>query len=127
MNKIIMMIVGLLLVTGSVGSLAYDSQYNIHGVRSSFQMKTLDTHQQLFAITAEECGELVQVCMKILRKAQVDDEWNAKLLEEAGDVYCMLDLMVQHGYLTWDDITKRSSVKKSKLMKWSDLIPNKKD
>ena len=36
MNKIIMMIVGLLLVTGSVGSLAYDSQYNIHGVRSSF-------------------------------------------------------------------------------------------
>jgi hypothetical protein len=37
-----------------------------------------------------------------------------------------LDLMVQHGYLTWDDITKRSSVKKSKLIKWSDLIPNKK-
>jgi len=85
-------------------------------------LKTLDTHQQLFAITAEECGELTQVCMKILRKARVDDEWNVKLLEEAGDVYCMLDLMVTHGYLEWDDIQKRSNIKKEKLIKWSDLI-----
>lgn len=85
-------------------------------------MKTLDTNQELFAITSEECGELVQVCMKILRRASVDEEWNQKLLEEAGDVFCMLDLMVIHGYLTWDDIQKRSNVKKSKLMKWSSLI-----
>jgi hypothetical protein len=85
-------------------------------------LKTLDTHQQLFAITAEECGELTQVCMKILRKAKVNDEWNVKLLEEAGDVYCMLDLMVTHGYLEWDDIQKRSNIKKEKLIKWSDLI-----
>ena len=60
--------------------------------------------------------------MKILRKATVDDEWNKKLLEEAGDVYCMLDLMVQHGYLTWDDISVRANEKKKKLIKWSDLI-----
>ena len=88
-------------------------------------MKKLDTQQQLFAITSEECGELTQVCMKILRKAKVDDEWNAKLLEEAGDVFCMLDLMVTHGYLNWDDIQKRSNVKKKKLTKWSSLIPKK--
>ena len=88
-------------------------------------MKTLDTHQQLFALTAEECGELTQVCMKILRRANVDEEWNTKLLEEAGDLYCMLDLMVQHGYLNWDDITERSNVKKQKLIKWSDLIIQK--
>ena len=90
-------------------------------------MKTLDTHQQLFAITAEECGELTQVCMKILRRANVDEEWNTKLLEEAGDLYCMLDLMVQHGYLNWDDITDRSNVKKQKLIKWSDLIDTHKN
>ena len=88
-------------------------------------MKTLDTHQQLFAITAEECGELTQVCMKILRRANVDEEWNTKLLEEAGDLYCMLDLMVQHGYLNWNDITDRSNLKKQKLIKWSDLIIQK--
>ena len=85
-------------------------------------MKTLDTHQQLFVITAEECGELTQVCSKILRRATVDDDYQEKLLEEAGDVFCMLDLMVQHGYLTWDDIQKRSNVKKSKLLTWSNLI-----
>ena len=88
-------------------------------------MKTLDTHQQLFRLTAEECGELTQVCMKILRRANVDEEWNTKLLEEAGDLYCMLDLMVQHGYLNWDDITERSNVKKQKSIKWSDLIIQK--
>jgi len=85
-------------------------------------MKTLDTHQQLFVITAEECGELVQVCSKILRNAAVDDKQNEKLLEEVGDVYCMLDLIVQHGYLNWEDITKRSNLKKQKLLKWSNLI-----
>ena len=85
-------------------------------------MKTLDTHQQLFVITAEECGELVQVCSKILRNAAVDDKRNEKLLEEVGDVYCMLDLIVQHGYLNWEDITKRSNLKKQKLLKWSNLI-----
>ena len=82
----------------------------------------LDRQQQLFAITAEECGELTQVCMKILRKANVDATWNNKLLEEVGDVYCMLDLIVQHGYLNWDDIIDRSNVKKQKLSKWSDLL-----
>ena len=82
----------------------------------------LDTQQQLFAITAEECGELTQVCMKILRKANVDATWNKRLLEEVGDVYCMLDLIVQHGYLNWDDIIDRSNVKKQKLSKWSNLI-----
>ena len=82
----------------------------------------LDTQQQLFAITAEECGELTQVCMKILRKANVNARWNKKLLEEVGDTYCMLELIVQHGYLNWDDIIDRSNVKKQKLNKWSNLI-----
>ncbi len=36
MNKIIMMIVGLLLVTGSVGSQAYNLDFSLHGARSSF-------------------------------------------------------------------------------------------
>ena len=89
-------------------------------------MNTLDTQQQLFAITAEECGELTQVCMKILRKAKlwshIDDQQTKRLLEEVGDVYCMLDLIVQHGYLSWDSIIDRSNVKKQKLKTWSNLI-----
>ena len=93
-------------------------------------MNTLDTQQQLFAITAEECGELTQVCMKILRyhhtiHQYLDDQQTKRLLEEVGDVYCMLDLIVQHGYLSWDSIIDRSNVKKQKLIKWSDLIIQK--
>ena len=38
-------------------------------------MKKLDTKQQLMVITMEEAGELIQVCSKILRRAEVDDEY----------------------------------------------------
>ena len=105
-----------------IGEDPFDHQTQWWKKEQKGEMNSLDVRQQLFAITSEECGELIQVCMKILRKAKVNKEWNKKLLEEAGDVFCMLDLMVQHGYLNWDDIQKRSNIKKQKLIKWSDLI-----
>ena len=60
--------------------------------------------------------------MKRLREANVDATWNKRLLEVVGDVYCMLERIVQRGYLNWDDIIDRSNVKKQKLSKWSNLI-----
>ena len=85
-------------------------------------MKELDKIQQLMVITAEECGELTQVTSKILRKAKINDEWKQKLIEEAGDVYCMLDLIVKHTDINWKELEDRSLVKKKKLEKWSNLI-----
>lgn len=83
-------------------------------------------YQQLMAITAEECGELVQVCMKNIRKfdnaAQVDAQWREKLVEEAGDVLCMIALMVEHGLLTKDELDARITVKRDKLKIWSNLV-----
>ena len=59
--------------------------------------------QQLMIITAEECGELTQRCSKIIRKynekEQIEDDQRNKLLDEVGDVYCMIDLMCEHGIL----------------------------
>lgn len=82
--------------------------------------------QQLMIITMEECGELTQVCSKVLRKnselTNVDERDIVKVIEEAGDVYCMLELMVEHKLLTWDDLIARADVKRTKLQKWSDLI-----
>lgn len=82
--------------------------------------------QQLMIITAEECGELTQRCSKIVRKYstkdQIQEDQKTKLLEEVGDVYCMIDLMTQHGILDWQHIYARSSAKKEKLKKWSTLI-----
>lgn len=82
--------------------------------------------QQLMVITAEECGELTQRCSKIIRKydsfEQIEEDQRNKLLEEVGDVYCMIDLMCEHGVLDWRHIYARSSHKKEKLRKWSTLI-----
>jgi len=86
----------------------------------------INTYQQLMAITAEECGELTQVCMKHIRKYRqqqdVDEKWNHKLIEEAGDVLCMIELMVEHGLLTDADLRDRIEVKRNKLKFWSSLI-----
>lgn len=82
--------------------------------------------QQLFVITAEECGELTQRCSKMIRKysefSQIESDQRQKFVEEAGDVYCMLDLLEQHGVFTWDEIVNRAAVKRNKLKKWSTLI-----
>ena len=82
--------------------------------------------QQLMIITAEECGELTQRCSKIIRKYstidQIQEDQRVKLLEEAGDVLCMIELIVENGILTNEELGVRVNVKRDKLKKWSDLI-----
>ena len=74
----------------------------------------------------EECGELTQRCSKIMRKYKtldlIDEQQRAKLLEEAGDVFCMLELMSEHGIFDWYEILNRADIKRDKLKKWSTLI-----
>jgi NTP pyrophosphatase (non-canonical NTP hydrolase) len=92
----------------------------------------LNTLQQLMIITAEECGELTQLCSKTVRKFNTIEEANSKktnaitnrtkLIEEAGDVYCMLELMIEHGMFSMNDLKERTVVKRNKLKKWSNLI-----
>ena len=83
--------------------------------------------QQLMAITAEECGELTQVCMKIMRKYDTlegieSDKYRELLVEEAGDVLCMLELLSEHNLLDWKELYAQADVKREKLKKWSTLI-----
>lgn len=85
-------------------------------------MRILDHQQQLMAITAEECGELTQVCMKILRRGEIDQEMRTKLIEEVGDVMCMIDLMHEHDIFSYADVEERIDIKKDKLRVWSDLV-----
>src|SRR5210317_2214682 len=87
----------------------------------------INAYQQLLAITAEECGELTQVCMKIMRKydnleAASKDKYRDLLVEEAGDVLCMLQLMVVHKLISEEELIKRSAIKMEKLKIWSDLV-----
>jgi hypothetical protein len=87
----------------------------------------LNAIQQLMAITAEECGELTQVCMKIMRKYTTleeiqNDKYKDLLIEEAGDVLCMIELLVEHGVLTNEELGARVTIKRGKLATWSNLI-----
>lgn len=44
----------------------------------------MNTEKELFTITAEECAELIQVCMKTVRFGV--DTRHKDLVEEVGDV-----------------------------------------
>ena len=83
------------------------------------EMKELDERQQLLVITMEECGELIQECSKNLRRGEF---YRDTFKNEVGDVYAMIELLVEWDVLSWDDIENRRDEKRKKLSKWSDLI-----
>ena len=86
----------------------------------------INTLQQLMTITMEECGELTQRCSKIMRKYPtlnlIEEEQRVKLVEELGDVFCMMELMVEHNITDWIELQNRADVKLEKLKVWSSLI-----
>ena len=91
--------------------------------RISPQMKELDARQQLLVLTMEECGELVQSCSKLLRRAELysDSEYVKNLKDELGDVYAMIDLFVEWDVVSWTELEERRNVKRKKLSRWSEL------
>ena len=80
----------------------------------------LDYNTELLMITMEECGELVEACSKAIRCEEYEN--NEKLIEEMGDVYFMLSLIMERGLVKSEDIQNRIDVKIKKLKKYSNLI-----
>lgn len=82
--------------------------------------------QELMVITMEECGELTQECSKTLRRFEKDGgvtkEQREKMLEEAGDVYAMIQLMTHQGFFSYYELEVRAKQKQKKLQKWSKLF-----
>ena len=72
---------------------------------------------ELLAITAEECGELTQECMKIVRFGQDNDN----LTKEAGDVMCMIQLLIEKDLVNQAELNKRIIKKRKKLKTFSTL------
>ena len=83
-------------------------------------MADLTTKQQLFVITMEECGELTQICSKVLRHGL--KEKHELLVEELGDVLCMIRLMCDHNIVNSQQLEARVKVKQEKLKQWSKLV-----
>ena len=87
----------------------------------------MDITEQLLVITMEECGELIQVCSKALRKrdmnnGQIPDTALEKLTAEAADVRAMIYLMHRHGLITTEGIESGMNKKLEKLKTWSELV-----
>ena len=76
--------------------------------------------QELLTITMEECGELIQACSKAIRCDDYHD--NEKLIEEVGDVMCMIELLQQYDLVSYQEIDERVIEKRNKLRKWSKLL-----
>lgn len=98
----------------------YSTEWRAYEMKEKIVKSDLNQEKELFCITAEECGELVQVCMKIARWG-IDKKKISDLIEEVGDVALMLDLIIDAGYITKEEIKARKKVKKLKLKKYSSL------
>ena len=75
--------------------------------------KKLDYNTELMVITMEECGELIEACSKAIRCEDYED--NERMIEEMGDVYFMLSLIMERGLVKSEDIQNRIDVKIKKL------------
>ena len=105
----------------------YGCKYIVDGgIKKNMENSPINTLQQLMTITMEECGELTQRCSKIMRKYEtldlIEEEQRVKLVEELGDVFCMMELMVEHNITDWIELQNRADVKLEKLKKWSTLV-----
>ena len=80
----------------------------------------MNKETQALVLTMEECGELTQACSKVIRR-NGDEKSLSDLKDEAGDVLCMIELLVQLGYLNQLDLDERKKFKKLKLKSWSQL------
>ena len=76
--------------------------------------------QELMTITMEECGELIQACSKAIRCGTYLN--NDSLIEEITDVFCMIELLVERGCITTDELNNGSRIKKLKLIKYSNIF-----
>ena len=74
----------------------------------------MSLNQELMIILMEECGELIQACSKAIRCNSYYR--NEKLVEEVGDVMCMLELLEENNIINWTDVDERVFKKKKKLI-----------
>ena len=87
--------------------------------------------REALIITMEECGELIQACSKVIRTMQgtatqsVTKRWRDKLVDEVGDVVCMIEILKMAELVTDQEIEIRKEVKKRKLEKWSSIFDDR--
>lgn len=85
--------------------------------------KLTPQERELLVITMEECGELSSACSKLLRFGNEIKHLD-NVLQEAGDVLCMVSLLLEFGFLDEGQLQEATQNKLNKLKKWSSLVDN---
>jgi len=80
----------------------------------------VDKLDEVLTITQEECGELVQVISKVRRFGM--DSNRDHLVKEAGDVLCMIDLLIEQGIISKYELDEAVKAKREKLCVWSNIF-----
>jgi NTP pyrophosphatase (non-canonical NTP hydrolase) len=83
--------------------------------------------KEVMDITQEECAEVIQAISKISRFG-IDNFKPGKpktnrehLEEELGDMLAMVDIMLEKGVVTLDNLNIAKAAKIEKLKKWSNI------
>lgn len=85
-----------------------------------------EVEKEVLLIAQEECAEVTQAISKVFRFG-LDAEHNGasnrdRLTEEVGDLFCMIQLMIESGIINIDEVDRASANKKAKLQKWSNIF-----
>lgn len=85
-----------------------------------------DSRSEILAICQEECAEVTQAISKVFRFG-IDAEHNGRtnrdrLTEETGDLFCMIELMIESNMIDRNEMLKAASDKRQKLVKWSNIF-----
>ena len=92
-----------------------------------WMMRTMnDKIKEVYAITQEECAEVVQAISKVMRFG-LDSAHNGRtnrehLTEEVGDLQCMIDLLVERGVCDMVEVKRAAERKRQKLTQWSTIF-----
>ena len=77
--------------------------------------KKLDYDTELLVITMEECGEMIEACSKAIRCEDYTN--NKRMVEEVGDVLCMIDLIKKKRITKFKGFGVTNKIKKTKIKK----------
>ena len=85
--------------------------------------------KEILLITQEECAEVTQAISKVFRFG-LNERWpepinptnKERLEEEVGDLLCMIDIMVENGIISDENLNKARNHKRQKLKTWSSIF-----
>ena len=83
-------------------------------------MENMTRKEEVLLILMEECGEVAQRASKCIRFGGTSND--AELEKEIGDLMCMIDLLVEDGYIDWGIVHSQAEKKRKKLEIYSNIL-----